>query len=119
VRFLVDRCAGIRLARWLRDQGHDVVESRDHGDDPGDLKLLRWAVEEHRILVTLDTDFGQLVYTQATPHCGLIRLPDVPAERRIAILGDLLTRHTRDLEKQAIITVRAGRVRVGYFPKHD
>ena len=36
MKFLVDRCAGRKLAEWLRSQGHDVLESRALGPDPGD-----------------------------------------------------------------------------------
>ena len=35
MRFLIDRCAGTLIAKWLRAQGHDVVESRERGVDPG------------------------------------------------------------------------------------
>jgi len=35
MKFLIDRCAGQLLADWLRTQGHDVVESRELGPDPG------------------------------------------------------------------------------------
>ena len=59
MKFLIDRCAGRRLADWLREQGHDVVESRERGEDPGDQTLLEWATAEQRILVTIDKDFGQ------------------------------------------------------------
>ena len=78
MRFLIDRCAGTLVAEWLRSQGHDVVESRERGPDPGDPTLLEWASNESRILVTIDTDFGQLVFQKRMPHSGLIRLPDVP-----------------------------------------
>ena len=61
MRFLVDRCAGHRLAEWLRDEGHDVVEARELGADPGDRALLERAAADGRILVTIDTDFGELV----------------------------------------------------------
>jgi predicted nuclease of predicted toxin-antitoxin system len=117
MRFLVDRCAGARLAQWLRERGHDVIESRERGADPGDRVVLEWATRETRILVTIDTDFGRILFTEDVPHCGLVRLPDVPAERRIAIFADLLDRHSKDLERNAIITVRAGRVRISYPPK--
>jgi hypothetical protein len=33
MRFLIDRCAGALIAEWLRQQGHDVVESRERGPD--------------------------------------------------------------------------------------
>jgi predicted nuclease of predicted toxin-antitoxin system len=90
VRFLIDRCAGRRLAEWLRQQGHDVVESRERSPDPGDRKLLEWAVEERRVLVTMDKDFGEFIFSGGASHCGLVRLPDVPAERRIALMERVL-----------------------------
>jgi predicted nuclease of predicted toxin-antitoxin system len=112
VRFLVDRCAGARLAQWLREQGHDVSETAAQGEDPGDAQILQRAVDDDRILVTIDTDFGLLIFGEERPHRGLVRLPDVPAEIRIAIFADLLSRHSTDLEARAIVTVRAGVVRI-------
>jgi predicted nuclease of predicted toxin-antitoxin system len=116
MKFLVDRCAGQRLAAWLRAQGHDVLASWDAGLDPGDQALLERAAAEGRILVTIDTDFGELVYVQAVPHAGIVRLPDVPAEERIALMTQVLERHHDALEAQAIITVRGGRIRVSRPP---
>jgi predicted nuclease of predicted toxin-antitoxin system len=112
VRFLVDRCVGARLAQWLRAQGHDVAEAAQQGDDPGDAELLQRAVDDDRILVTIDTDFGLLIFAEERPHRGLVRLPDLPAEARIAVFSDLLARHSLDLEARAIVTVRGGVVRV-------
>jgi predicted nuclease of predicted toxin-antitoxin system len=112
MKFMVDRCAGRRLAEWLRAGGHDVVESRQLGADPGDLALLQHAAREQRILVTIDTDFGKLIYSDETPHHGLVRLPDVPAEKRIALFQTLLTDHAVDLEAGAVITIRGSRIRV-------
>ena len=62
MKFLVDRCAGKRLADWLRGQGHDVLEARTLDPDPGDMVLLEMAGKQERILVTIDTDFGELIY---------------------------------------------------------
>jgi predicted nuclease of predicted toxin-antitoxin system len=112
VKFLVDRCAGRRLAEWLGSAGHDVLESRQLGPDPGDLALLQRAAREQRILITIDTDFGALIFMGKESHCGLVRLPDVPAEKRIAIFGEILARHTSDLDAGAVITVRGNRIRV-------
>ncbi len=116
MRFLVDRCAGHRLAAWLRDQGHDVVEARELGADPGDRALLERAAAAGRILVTIDTDFGELVYVRKVPHAGLVRLPDVPAERRIALIAEVLDRHRQALEIQAVVTIRDGRIRISHPP---
>lgn len=115
--FLIDRCAGHLLAEWLRKEGHDVVESRELGPDPGDRVLLEWSVRETRIPVTIDTDFGELIFLENLPHAGLVRLPDVPSQERQSVMQDLLTRYKADLEDAAIITVRGGRIRISKGPK--
>ena len=113
VKFLVDRCAGRRLANWLREQGHDCVEVQSLGDrDPGDRAVLDQAVAAGRILVTIDTDFGTLIFREGVPHTGIIRLPDVPAGARIALMADVLTRFAGDLEAGALVTVRGSRIRI-------
>lgn len=112
MRFLIDRCAGHRLAEWLRQQGHDVSEVRDRGADPGDVAVLEWSTAEERVLVTLDKDFGALLYLDRKPHAGLIRLPDVPAERRIAAVEQIIRGHARELSEGAVVTVRGGRIRI-------
>jgi predicted nuclease of predicted toxin-antitoxin system len=117
MRFLIDRCAGTFLADWLRTQGHDVVESRERGEDPGDRVLLEWAAQESRILITIDTDFGQLVFLEGQSHSGLIRLPDVSASERVAILKDLIARFHKELGARAIITVRGGKIRISRAPE--
>jgi predicted nuclease of predicted toxin-antitoxin system len=117
MKFLIDRCAGSTLARWLRERGHDVVESRTLGADPGDLALLQIAAPEKRTLITIDTDFGKLIYLGGEDHCGIVRLPDVPATRRIAIMEMLLANHPAELSDGSIITVRGDRVRITKRPR--
>ena len=114
MRFLVDLCAGRRLAAWLRDQGHDALFSDELGVDPGDHALLEYAVSEGRILVTIDSDFGKLVFVRQVSHAGLVRLPDVPMARRISVMKQVLERHREALEAQAIITVRGQRIRISH-----
>jgi len=75
------------------------------------MALLRMAAEEDRILRTIDSDFGTLVYLLGAAHAGIIRLPDVPATERIALLADLLARYGSDLPG-SIVTVRGGRIRI-------
>jgi predicted nuclease of predicted toxin-antitoxin system len=112
VKFLIDRCAGRRLADWLRSQGHDVTESRERGPDPGDRTLLEWAAAEGRILVTIDTDFGELLFVEGARHCGLVRLPDVPAAKRIELMMQVLERYPQELKAAAIITIRGEKIRI-------
>jgi predicted nuclease of predicted toxin-antitoxin system len=116
MKFLVDRCAGRKLAEWLRSLGHDVLESRALGPDPGDRELLEKGEAEGRILVTIDNDFAKLVYMDRVSHCGIVRLPDVPAEGRIKLMEAVFREHASALHNQAIITVRGQRIRISKPP---
>jgi predicted nuclease of predicted toxin-antitoxin system len=111
VKFLVDRCAGRRLAQWLRDRGHDVREAREFSPDPGDAALLALAAEEQRVLVTIDTDFATLVYLGGASHAGIIRLPDVRTPARIGLMAEVLARHSEADLAGAIVTVAGSRIR--------
>lgn len=117
MKFLVDHCAGRRLAEWLRDGGHDVLASGDLESDPGDRTLLERAAAEGRILVTIDNDFGRLVYLGGASHAGVVRLPDVPVRDRIALMADVLAEYREALENQAFVTIRGGRIRITH-PRH-
>ena len=116
MKFLIDRYAGHRLAEWLRQQGHDVVESRERGPDPGDRTLLTWAASEQRILVTMDKDFGEFIFRDNAPHRGLVRLPNISTTARIELMEKILDRHSRDLSESSIVTIRGGRIRVSRSP---
>ncbi len=116
MRFLVDRCAGHRLAEWLSNNGHDVVEAQTVGPDPGDRALLELAESENRVLVTMDKDFGELIYLRRASHAGLIRLPDVRVARRIKLIEELIDQYSEALEERAIVTIQGGRIRVSRSP---
>src|SRR5574341_619271 len=57
------------------------------GRDPGDELILERAERDRRVLVTIDTDFGTLIYRDQAHHCGLIRPLDVPPKKRIQLMG--------------------------------
>lgn len=86
-------------------------EARESSPDPGDAALLKLAAQEKRILVTIDTDFGALVYLAGAAHAGIIRLPDVPSPARIALMEQILARHGEMNLASAIVTVKGSRIR--------
>lgn len=118
MRFLIDRCAGRRLAEWLQREGHDVLEARELGPDPGDQALLDRAGRERRVLVTLDKHFGQHIFLAEREHSGLVRLPDVPAAERVELMKQVLESHSGDLAAARVVTIRGTRIRVSR-PPHD
>jgi predicted nuclease of predicted toxin-antitoxin system len=116
MRFLIDRCAGTLIAQWLHAQGHDVVEARDRGPDPATTSCPHGPRRNQEILITIDTDFGHLVFVEGLPHSGLVRLPDVRSNQRLEIMKELIERFQAELEARAIITVRGGKIRISQSP---
>lgn len=112
MEFLVDSCISSFAVKDLRSAGYPVVWIPETGKDPGDEAILQRAVEEERILVTADKDFGDLVFIFEKPHYAIIRLVDIPARDQGTILLRLIQTHPRDIQNHSLITVDRHRVRV-------
>ena len=67
MRFLVDECTGPTVARWLRDQNHDVFSVYEQQRGMDDDEVLSKVHVEDRILVTNDKDFGEKDLSRAAP----------------------------------------------------
>lgn len=105
MRFLVDECAGPRVALWLLEQGHEVfsiyTEARGMGDDD----IMEKANSERWILITNDRDFGEMVYRERRPHHGIIfmRLENERAANKIEVLRRLLERYAERLADRFVV----------------
>lgn len=114
MRFLLDACAGGTLVTWLRERGHDAIRVQDRDDRMKDSDVLAWAYDEGRVVITTDKDFGELAVALGQPHCGIVRLPDVPRATRFDLMAQLLDRYDEEIRDGAILTVGLTRVRVRY-----
>ena len=43
-------------------------------------------MREQRVIVTTDNDFEQMIWQQQKPHCGILRLENVPRKEREVLL---------------------------------
>lgn len=112
MRFLADVNAGGAVVRWLTEQGHDVVEVADTDPRMADGDILHWASGERRVIVTTDRDFEEMVWREARPHRGILRLENLPRVPRLALLADVLRRHAHDLSEGATVIATSQKVRV-------
>ena len=112
MKFLVDVNASGALSQWLREQGHDFVQVSNRDSMMPDEDILRWAVEEQRIIVTTDSDFEEMIWRQAKSHCGVLRLESLPRDERRNLLKDALDRHEKDLVNGAIVIADSKKFRV-------
>lgn len=86
MRFLVDECTGPAVARWLRGRTHDVFSIYEEARGMPDDDILDKAHAEKWILITNDKDFGEMVFREKRPHCGVIFL-HLQDERAAAMIG--------------------------------
>jgi predicted nuclease of predicted toxin-antitoxin system len=82
LRFLLDVHIGKSIAVALAANGHDVVRAGLAYADWADARLLALAVTEHRVVVTQDGDFTDLVFAHfAPPPPAIIYLRCEPMEQ--------------------------------------
>lgn len=115
MKFLFDQSADFRLIPHLRKLGHDVQAISSHYPDGlSDEDVLRIALEEKRVLVVADRDFGELIFQQGLAHTGVIffRLPGADLQTKINHLNILLEKHTDDLMHGKFLVVTMGQIRV-------
>jgi predicted nuclease of predicted toxin-antitoxin system len=93
MKILADENVAGLIVRRLRERGHDVAWVQE--DSPGveDIIILRRAMQENRLLITFDKDFGELAFHSGrSASCGIILFrismpsPAIAVERIINIL---------------------------------
>lgn len=62
MRFFIDECTGPAVARWLRQNQHEVFSVYEEARGMQDDEIIQKAFVENRILITNDKDFGEKVY---------------------------------------------------------
>jgi predicted nuclease of predicted toxin-antitoxin system len=78
MRFLADENFPGGAVAALVAAGHDVVSIRTAAPGTKDKDVLAWAVQESRVLLTFDKDFGALAWKAKLPaSCGVVlfRIP--------------------------------------------
>jgi predicted nuclease of predicted toxin-antitoxin system len=119
VKFLIDECLPIRLAALLRQVGHDCVHVYDAGlGGQPDEQVMALAEREHRVLVSADTDFGELLAKSAVlaPSVILLRRSDKRAESLAGVLLANLGQVADALAAGSLIVIADNRIRLRRLP---
>ncbi len=62
MKFIVDEQLSYKLAKWLRDIGHDAIHADDIPHTAGklsDVAICKFADKNNRVVITKDEDFWQ------------------------------------------------------------
>ena len=120
MNFLLDENQSPLLVSLLASLGHNVVHVRDLGlSSAADVVVLAVASEQGRVLISSDTDFGELLAESnaSAPSVVLFRRQ---GQRRAAELVKLLSANlgaiAEDLETGALVVIDADRIRVRRLP---
>lgn len=113
LKFLVDVGVSKKLEKWLQDQGYDVKSTRDINPRMSDKEMLSIAVSEKRMVITMDKDFGELVFNSRLPHGGvlLLRLENSNSSEKIEVVRKILERHSYKLLNKFSV-FKDGRLRI-------
>ena len=116
MNFLIDENLAPRLASELVVAGHDALHVSDLGlRSSPDQAILKVAFNQKRILISRDTDFGQLIEGDSAGSPSLILIRRMSDYSVKAIMGRvlvLLSDHLEVLTSGGIIVVDGSRERV-------
>ncbi|HEX9695568.1 MAG TPA: DUF5615 family PIN-like protein [Actinomycetota bacterium] len=111
MRILANENVSLDVLKALRAANCDVASVRELHGGIEDRRVLTWAAEEQRIVLTHDKDYGRLVFAGRLPVLGVILVRFEPVKgRRARRLVDLLL--SRDDWVGNFSVIELGRVRM-------
>lgn len=118
MRFLTDENCDFAIVRALRDAGHDVTTIKDTAPGASDETVIRMTLDEDRILVTEDRDFGRLVFASGMDSLGVLylRFPASARQTMVDTVADLVKREDSRLDR-CFVVVQPSRTRI--TERHD
>ncbi len=113
LRLLIDVNVGKIVEDWLKTSGFDVITVRDIDPSLADNLILDRGLLANRLVVTMDKDFGELVYRLGLGHSGvlLLRLEADTSQEKIKALDTILRTYPDQLQDNFCVYQR-GRLRV-------
>ena len=116
MRFLLDHCIARAVGRFLQEAGHDVATVTERDPRASDATILSWAADEGRVVVTIDQDFGNLVFVEGRAHAGIIRIADGRGSDQVAMIRSALADLDDDVSGAVVVVDGKGRVRKSRGP---
>ena len=90
--------------------------------DPGmeDEEIIRIAVTENRMIITMDKDFGELVYHSSIEHSGvlLLRLEDATGTKKLQVVKHILSNYANRI-RNCFCVFQKDKFRIRKIPKKE
>lgn len=67
MRFLANENVPLTSIDHLRNEGHDVASISEEASGSNDVEVLERAAREDRVILTFDSDYGELIFRRKLP----------------------------------------------------
>ncbi|EMS78165.1 MULTISPECIES: DUF5615 family PIN-like protein [Desulfotignum] len=100
LKFLVDVGVGKAIEDYLQSEGYDIKAVRNIDPCMKDEDIIRTAFWESRMVITMDKDFGELVYHSSMDHCGilLLRLENAVSYKKLKVVQFIMENYSDRLK---------------------
>lgn len=113
IQFITDMGVGTSVENHLKELRYNVISIRDLRRTMADEEILQIAKESNSVVITLDKDFGELVYKQGKGHTGviLLRIENADPAERIQTIDFILENFSNEIIGRFSV-FKKGRLRI-------
>ncbi len=110
MKLMIDENIAGSVIRRLRQDGHSLILAQDVALGQQDEDVLAYAFQEDAVILTEDTDFGDLVMRQRLPSPGVIvlRLMGMPRSQQPGYIATTIATHANALPHMFTVLTRQG-----------
>ncbi len=103
--------AGIEVSRKLKQMNFDAVSVIQFMKGAGDEEIIRKAINENRVIITNDKDFGWLASLYKPPGIILLRLKDERAKNKVKMISHIIKKY-REAIPGSILVASEKKIRI-------
>ncbi len=113
MKFLADESVDFPIVILLRKLEYEIDAIVEFAAGSPDVEVLKIANEKEAILITMDKDFGELVYRNKHTTLGIIllRINYLPSEKQLIIVNELMSKYVEELPNKFTV-VQENNVRI-------
>lgn len=110
MKLVIDENISRYITDRLRHDGHTLILAQDVVQAHPDEDVLAYALQENAVVLTEDTDFGDLVLRQRLPTAGvlLLRLSGMPRAQQPDYIAQTIAAHASALPNTFAVLTRQG-----------
>ncbi len=112
-KIIIDAGVGRIIEEWLSRQGFNIIAISKINPEIADSDILKLANNEDAVIITMDKDFGELVFKNNSSHKGilLLRLEDAVAEEKLSAIQNIFSNHSSQM-KNNFCVYQNGKLRI-------